>query len=98
MSPGYELKNIALDLQPKALLTLAISDPDAIVGKGCYVEHRNKAQLEIKNSNYEQAKSLLEEAMMCSDVDTAENNANLELVGSLIYYRKMGEAAFKLLD
>lgn len=98
MSPGYEQKDIALDLQPKALLTLAISDPDAIVGKGCYIEHRNKAQLEIKNSNYEQAKDLLEEAVMCSDVDTAENNANLKMVDSLIYYRQMGENAFKLLD
>lgn len=98
MSPGYEQKDISLDLNPKALITLVLSDPDAIVGKGCYVEHRNKAQLEIKNSNYEQAKDLFEEAVMCSDVDTAENNANRRMVDSLIYYRSMGENAFKLLD
>lgn len=98
MSPGYEMKNIQLDLNPKQLLTFYLSDPDATVGKGCYVERRNKAQQEIKACNYEQAKDLLEEARSCSDVDTTENNANLQIVDSLIYYRKKGDLAFRLLD
>lgn len=97
-SPGFYDKEIALELQPKQLLSFYLSDPDATVGKGCYVEHRNKAQQEIKNSNYQEAKDLLTEACQCSDVDTAENNANIQMVDSLIFYRERGEQAFKLLD
>lgn len=98
-SPGYNEYVIDLgDMQPKRLYTFYLSDPNATVGKGCYIEHRNKAQAEIKAMNYDQAQLILEESQQCSDVDTAELRQNLQLVDSLIYYRQLGEQAYRTLD
>ncbi|MGM9707885.1 MAG: hypothetical protein ACI3YM_09830, partial [Prevotella sp.] len=96
--PGYNIVTIPLELNPKQLRSFYLSDPDATVGKGCYVEHRNKAQEEIKKTNYEQAKDLLLEACQCSDVDTTENNENLRTLDTIMNSRAMADRSFKLLD
>ena len=98
LSPGYNIVTIPLELNPKQLRSFYLSDPDATVGKGCYVEHRNKAQEEIKKTNYEQAKDLLLEACQCSDVDTTENNENLRTLDTIMNSRAMADRSFKLLD
>lgn len=98
-SPGYNQYDIDLaDMQPKRLYTFFLSDPNATVGKGCYLEHRNKALAEIKAMNYDEARLLLDESRSCNDADTAELRENMQLVDSLIYYRQEGEAAYKVLD
>lgn len=97
-SPGYSPVIIQLDLQPKQLLTLQITDPNALVDAGCYRGHRNKGVEEIKKSNYEEARNQFVVARECTDCDNDENESNIALVDSLILYRQKGDEAFKLLD
>ena len=97
-SPGYYSVSIPLELQPKQLLSFQITDPNALVDAGCYRGHRNKGMEEIKNSNYEEARNQFIVARECSDCDKSENEANIVLADSLIYYRQKGDEAFKLLD
>ena len=95
---GYTPVIHKLELQPKQSVTLHVTDPNALVDAGCYREHRNKGILEIKNSNYEEAKNLFVVARDCSDVDQTENEKNISLTDSLITFRLLAEQAFKLLD
>ena len=97
-SPGFFPIVIQLDLQPKQLLSLQVTDPNALVDAGCYRGHRNKGVEEIKNSNYEEARNQFIVARNCSDCDKDENEANIALTDSLILYRQKGDAAFRLLD
>lgn len=97
-SPGYSPIVIQLNLQPKQLLTLQVTDPNAMVDAGCYRGHRNKGVEEIKNSNYEEARNQFIVARECTDCNKEENEANIALADSLIEYRQKGDAAFRLLD
>ena len=95
---GYNSAVIPLELEPKQLLSFRVFDPNATVDAGCYRGHRNKGIEEIKNSNYEEARNQFIVARSCSDVDSVENEANITLADSLIFYRQKGDEAFKLLD
>lgn len=95
---GYSEASICLELHPKQLASFQITDPNALVDAGCYREHRNKGVLEIKNSNYEEAKRLFVTARDCSDVDAEENEKNISLADTLIFYRAKAEQAYGLLD
>ena len=97
-SPGYSPLVIQLDLQPKQLLSLQVTDPNALVDAGCYRGHRNKGVEEIKNSNYEEARNQFIVARECSDCNKEENESNIALTDSLIFYRQKGDEAFRLLD
>lgn len=98
LARGYRPVLLVLELQPKQLLSFHITDPNALVDTGCYREHRNKGVLEIKNSNYEEARNLFIVARECSDCDIKENEENIAIVDSLIIFRRKGDEAFKLLD
>lgn len=98
IASGYTPVFLKLELQPKQLLSYQITDPNALVDAGCYREHRNKGMQEFKNGNYEEAKNLFTVARSCSDVDQKENEKNISLTDSMIYYRATAEQYFKLLD
>lgn len=98
VAQGYDAVSYAFELQPKQLLTLRVFDPNSMVDAGCYRGHRNKGVDEIKNMNYAEAKNQFELARECSDVDSVENEHNISIVDSLIYYRKQADESFKLLD
>ena len=72
-SPGYSSIVIQLDLQPKQLLSLQVTDPNALVDAGCYRGHRNRGVEEIKKSNYEEARNQFVVARECSDCNQEEN-------------------------
>ena len=95
---GYTPVYINLELQPKQLLSFQITDPNALVDAGCYREHRNKGKQELNNSNYEEARNQYIIARACSDVDTLENEKNIEQVDSLIYYRAKAKDAYESKD
>lgn len=96
-SPGYNVVTVELeDLKPKQVVTLMAVDPNSMVDAGCYRGHRNKGMEELKNMNYKEARMQFEVATECSDVDSAENNANLALVDSILLYRNKAEQCFKL--
>ena len=97
-SRGYASVIISLELQPKQLLSFQISDPNSLVDAGCYREHRNKGMLEVKNANYEEARNQFMLAKECSDCNQIENDGNITMVDSLIFYRKEADFALKLLD
>ena len=81
-SPGYSSIVIQLDLQPKQLLSLQVTDPNALVDAGCYRGHRNRGVEEIKKSNYEEARNQFVVARECSDCNQEENESNIALVDS----------------
>ena len=95
---GYQPLTYYLDLEPKQLVTLVLTDPDALVDAGCYRTHRNQGMLEIKNMNYEEARDQFMVARQCSDVVKEENERNIALADSLIMLRQKGDAAYKLLE
>lgn len=95
---GYKPVFLNLELQPKQLLSFQLTDPNALVDAGCYREHRNKGMLEFKNSNYEEAKNQFIVARECSDVKQEENEKNIALADSMIYYRATAEQYFKMLE
>ena len=96
-SPGYNTVTISLeDLKPKQAVTLLAVDPNSMVDAGCYRGHRNRGLEELKKMNYNEARIQFEVATECSDVDTIENNENLALVDSIIYYRNKAELLFKM--
>ena len=97
-SSGYNPAYVTLDLQPKQLVSLKVTDPNALVDAGCYRGHRNRAINELKNSNYEEARSQFIVARECSDCDVEENEGNIAMVDSIIEFRKKGDAAYELLD
>ena len=95
---GYQPLRYDFELKPKQLITLHITDPDALVDAGCYREHRNKGVLELRNMNYQEARNQFLLASDCSDTDSTENNQNIAIVDSIIYHRQKAEEAFRLLD
>lgn len=96
-SPGYNTVTISLeDLKPKQAVTLLAVDPNSMVDAGCYRGHRNRGLEELKKMNYNEARIQFEVATECSDVDTIENNENLALVDSIIYYRNKAELLFNM--
>lgn len=95
---GYKPVFLNLELQPKQLLSFQLTDPNALVDAGCYREHRNKGMQEFKNSNYEEAKNLFIVARECSDVNQEENEKNISMVDSILYYRTKAEQAYKYMD
>lgn len=95
---GYSSVDYPLELEPKQIVSLIVTDPNATVDAGCYREHRNKGMEEIKNMNYEEARNLFETASQCSDVDTTENNQNIALVDSIIFHRREADQAYKILE
>ena len=97
-SPGYAVIDYPLELEPKQIVSLIVTDPNATVDAGCYREHRNKGMEEIKNMNYEEARNLFVVASQCSDVDTTENNQNIALVDSILYHRLEADKFFKTLE
>ena len=94
-SPGYSSIVIQLDLQPKQLLSLQVTDPNALVDAGCYRGHRNRGVEEIKKSNYEEARNQFVVARECSDCNQEENESNIAHVESPIHSRQQGDAARK---
>lgn len=84
------------DLKPKQAVTLLAVDPNSMVDAGCYRGHRNRGLEELKKMNYNEARIQFEVATECSDVDTIENNENLALVDSIIYYRNKAELLFNM--
>ena len=97
-SPGFNPVEYALDLQPKQIVSLELTDPNAMVDAGCYREHRNKGMAEFRNMNYKEALNHFVVARQCTDVDTKENESNIALVDSVITLREKGEQAYSLLD
>lgn len=95
---GYYPVYLNLELQPKQLLTFKITDPNSLVDAGCYREHRNRGMQEFKNSNYEEARNQFIVARDCSDVDEDENEKNISVVDSILYYRVQAEKAYELKD
>ncbi len=95
---GFAPVEWSLELQPKQIVSLVLTDPNALVDAGCYREHRNRGMLEIKNMNYEEARSQFVVAQQCTDVDAEENSHNIALVDSILYHRKEADEAFKKLD
>ena len=69
-----------------------------MVDAGCYRGHRNKGVLELKNANYEEARNQFELARECSDVNKEENEKNIQLVDTIIAYRRKANNSFELLD
>ena len=98
MARGFFPVYIKLELQPKQLLSFQITDPNALVDAGCYREHRNKGMQEFKNSNYEEAKNQFMVARECSDVNHEENEKNISMVDSILYYRSQAEKIYELRD
>ncbi len=97
MSTGYNSATVNLDsLMPKQAVTLMVVDPNSMVDAGCYRGHRNKGMEELKNMNYKEARKQFEVAKECSDVDSAENNANLALVDTILFYRNKAEFSYKM--
>lgn len=98
-SPGYTTAAVFLDdLKPKQVMTFQAIDPNSTVDAGCYRGHRNKGMEELKNMNYQEARSQFDVARGCSDVDSVENETNIALVDTIMYYREKGEERYKLLD
>ncbi|MBP5507836.1 MAG: tetratricopeptide repeat protein [Prevotella sp.] len=98
MSPGYYFVEIPLELNPKQLVTLEVTDPNSLVDAGCYKKHRNQGLLYIKDMKYNEAKLQFTLATECSDVDVEENQNHLNLVDTLISLRKNADMMFELLD
>ncbi len=98
MSPGYSDVEVPMELSPKQLVTLRVFDPNSLVDAGCYRQHRNQGVNEIKKGNYGEARNQFEVASQCSDVDQAENRANIQLVDSLIALRQAADLAYQLND
>ena len=98
MSPGYITVEYALELQPKQIVSLELTDPNALVDAGCYREHRNRGVLEFKSMNYDEARNQFVVARQCSDVDMIENDRNIALVDSILALRRQGDQTFNLLD
>ena len=98
MANGYVTQHFELELKPKQLVTLQVTDPNALVDAGCYREHRNKGTMELRNMNYQEARNQFLLANDCSDADTTENNKNIQLVDSILYHRQKADAAYRLLD
>lgn len=99
MSPGYATVTLPLqELKPKQVATFQAIDPNSQVDAGCYRGHRNKGMEELKKMNYREALDQFTIARECSDVDSAENEQNIALVDTIMYYREKAEATYKLLD
>lgn len=99
MSPGYGTVILPLsDLKPKQVVTFQAIDPNSQVDAGCYRGHRNKGMEELKNMNYNEARDQFIVARKCSDVDAEENERNIALVDTILFYREKGEATYRLLD
>lgn len=100
MSPGYSTVTLPLqgDLQPKQVATFRAVDPNSQVDAGCYRGHRNKGMEELKNMNYLEARDQFDVARECSDVDKEENERNIALVDTILYYREKAETTYRLLD
>lgn len=98
VAEGFSPVCYRIELQPKQYITLHVTDPNATVDAGCYREHRNKGMLEFKNSNYEEAKNHFVLARMCSDVDSVENEKNITLADSMIFYRAEAEQAYEQMN
>lgn len=97
-APGYQSYVVGLELEPKQLVSFQIIDPNSMVDAGCYRGHRNKGVLELKNANYEEARNQFELARECSDVNKEENEKNIQLVDTIIAYRRKANNNFELLD
>lgn len=98
-SPGYSTAAVSLDeLKPKQVMTFQAIDPNSSIDAGCYRGHRNKGMEELKNMNYQEARDQFEVARECSDVDSEENESNIALVDTIMFYREKGEERYKLLD
>ena len=98
IASGYYKVNYELELKPKQLVTLQVTDPNALVDAGCYRGHRNRGMQEIKNANYKEALNQFVIARECSDVNKDENEKNIALVDSIIHYREMADNAYNNLD
>lgn len=95
---GFISQEVSLELQPKQLVTLKVSDPNALVDAGCYREHRNKGMAEMKKMNYEEARVQFVVARECTDVDADENEKNIAVVDTLLFLRKNADEAYQNLD
>mgnify|MGYP002517773822 CR=1 FL=1 len=98
MSPGYATVVLPLELKSKQAATFQAIDPNSMIDAGCYRGHRNKGVQELKSMNYNEARNQFTLACNCSDVDSVENNKNLALVDSIIFYRDKAEETYRLLD
>lgn len=99
MSPGYRTVTLNLgELKPKQVATFQATDPNSLVDAGCYRGHRNKGMEELKKANYREARDQFIVARECSDVDKEENEKNIALVDTIIFYREKAESTYKLLD
>ena len=97
-APGFDPLEVPLELVPKQLMTLKLSDPNALVDAGCYREHRNRGILEMKKMNYNEARNQFVVARECTDVDKVEKEKNIALIDSILFLRKWADDSFKALD
>lgn len=97
-APGYQSYIVSLELEPKQLVSYQIIDPNSMVDAGCYRGHRNKGIQEIKTANYEEARNQFILARECSDVNKDENEKNIQLVDTIVYYRQKANNCFDLVD
>ena len=86
---------INLNLVSKQFAKLRVYDPDDNKLNSPYLRFRNEAFQEYKNLNYQKARQLFVQAGQMSDADQAENNKNISMVDSVIYYRQMADGAFE---
>ena len=97
-APGYFPVEFPLELSPKEIVSIRVSDPNSTVDAGCYRTHRNKGMDELKNANYSEARNQFMVAFECSDADVEENQRNVNLVDSLIALRQEADRAYDMLD
>jgi tetratricopeptide (TPR) repeat protein len=97
-APGYYSYTVALELEPKQLVSYQIVDPNSTVDAGCYRGHRNKGILEMKNANYDEARNQFELARECSDVNKEENEKNIQIIDTIMHYRRLANKSYELLD
>ena len=97
-APGYNPVEVPLELSPKQLITIKVSDPNSMVDAGCYRQHRNQGILELKNMNYSEARNHFALAAECTDTDPEENQANLNLVDTLLQLRHDADQCFELIN
>lgn len=95
---GYTPLRLPMELEPKQMMTIQLTDPNATVDAGCYREHRNKGIAEMKAMNYDEARNQFEVARECTDVDKEENEKNIATIDTLLSLRKSADLAFNTLD
>ena len=97
-APGYLPIEFPLELSPKEIVSLRVTDPNSTVDAGCYRTHRNKGIEEMKNANYAEARNQFMIAFECSDADIEENQRNINTIDTLIALREKADSYYDVLN